>query len=317
MKNSELLVKFLKHKKIEYLQDEPLKNHTNFKIGGDAKFVCFPSSQREFIKLVKFVQNNDIDFYVLGAGTNVLCSDNVFDGVIIKLSKNLKKCKVKKNIVIADAGLNLFALNKILAKNSLKGLEFSYGIPGSVGGAVFMNAGANENAVGNYIKSVKVFDGKRVFSLKQSECDFSYRHSIIKQKGYVVLSAKFEFEKGIQAEIEQKQQEYYQKRISTQPYEMPCAGSIFKRLDNGKKPVSKMIDELGLKGKNQNDAEISTIHAGFIVNRAKATCKDVLFLIEYIRKEIKSNFNEDLELEIELVGDKNDFEGRLSHTYDL
>lgn len=307
MKKQKLLKDFLDTNFFEYEQNAWLKNHTNFKIGGKAKFIVFPSTMSKMLDLLNFLQLHNIYFYVLGAGTNILCSDYGYDGVIIS-TKKLNGYQVNENKIITECGLNLFALNKLCVENSLTGLEFSYGIPGSVGGAIFMNAGTSGLGVGNFVESVTVFDGKQVFNLSQTQMKFGYRKSVCKEKNYIVLMAIFVLKKGKKDSIIKTQSELLKKRKETQPYNMACAGSVFKRLDDGNRPVSKMIDDLGLKGFSIGGAQISIKHAGFIVNQAQATCKDVLNLIKYIRKRVKSSFGAELELEIELLGECDDFE---------
>ncbi len=297
------LLDFLEHNGIEFKLKQSLSNYTNFKIGGECPVMVFPSSISKFVRLLKFLNESNIKFYVLSAGTNILCSDNGYDGVIIKLGGKLKNYKLAGNRIFAEAGMNLFELNRILLEHSLSGLEFSYGIPGSVGGAVCMNAGAYGKSVGDYIVNVKVFDGHKIRTLSKSEMKFSYRHSVVFEKHYIVLGATFLLDNGVYENIKQSQQQFLTKRLETQPYHEASAGSVFKRLENGVTPVSKMIDELGLKGYSVGDAQISTIHAGFIVNKGKASCNDVKNLIKYVQSRVKASYNEDIELEIVLLGE--------------
>ena len=299
------LLDFLEENKIEFRQNELLSEHTNFKIGGRCKVMCFPNTIPKTVSLLKFLHANNIMYHVLGNGTNMLCSDLGYDGVIVKLT-SLKDYKIKKNKVFASAGLNLFKLNKILASFGLAGLEFTYGIPGSVGGAVTMNAGAYGENIGDYIENVKAFDGKKIVTIGKEKMNFSYRHSLCQEKPLVILGATFVLTNGDTEKIKEKQNEFLQKRLNSQPYHEPCAGSVFKRLDNGVKPLSKIIDDLGLKGKRIGDAEISTIHAGFIVNKGQATCKDVLDLVKYIRHKVFSSKGIVPELEIKLLGETDD-----------
>lgn len=300
------LLNFLEENKIEFKLNEKLINHTNFKIGGKCRMMCFPGTIIKTVSLLKFLNANGIQYYVLGNGTNMLCSDLGYNGVIVKLTL-LKDYKITKNKVFASAGINLFALNKTLANFGLEGLEFTYGIPGSVGGAVTMNAGAYGENIGDYIESVKAFDGKNIVTICKEKMNFSYRHSLCQEKPLVVLGATFVLSSGNIEQIKQKQNDFFQKRLNSQPYHEPCAGSVFKRLDNGDKPLSKIIDGLGLKGERIGDAEISTIHAGFIVNKGQATCKDVLDLVKYIQNKVYSSEGVVPELEIKLLGEVDDF----------
>lgn len=297
---------FLEQNKIEFRLNEKLSDHTNFKIGGTCKVLIFPKSLSQLVRVLKFLKTSNTKFYILGAGTNVLCSDNGFDGVVIKLGGHLKNYKIQGTTIQVEAGMNLFELNRILLNNNLTGLEFSYGIPGSVGGAVYMNAGAYNKSVGEFVKNVKVFDGEKIRTLNPKELDFSYRHSNIQNTGWTILTLTFEFQKGEFEQIKASQSKFLQSRLNSQPYHQACAGSVFKRLEAGKTPVSKMIDDLGLKGYTIGDAQVSTIHAGFIVNKGKATCKDVKSLIQYIQNKIKSSYNQQIELEIIILGDTDD-----------
>lgn len=296
------ILNFLQVNKIKFSRNESLKNHTNIKIGGDADLMVFPISVGETVRCLKYFHKNGIKYYVVGNGTNLLCSDTGYRGVIIKLGGNLCGYKVSGNTIYAESGLSMFRFNKICRENGLSGLEFSYGIPGSVGGAVSMNAGSYGGTVSDRLKSVKVFDTDRIRTIKKKDMDFSYRHSKVFEKGYVVLGATFEFERADNSKIEEAQNQYLDRRKNSQPYADASAGSVFKRID-GTIPVSKMIDDLGLKGKNINGAQISEIHAGFIVNKRQATCQDVLKLVKYIQEEIKKNYNVDIELEIKVLGE--------------
>ena len=298
------ILDFLKQNKIDFKQDVMLKDLTNFKIGGKCKVVVFPNTKSKLIKLLTFLKNNKLLFYVLGAGTNVLASDRGYKGILIKLSE-LKEVKVKNNIIIAQAGVNLFDLNKVALRNGLTGLEFSFGIPGSVGGACYMNAGAFNHNISEKLECVEVFDGEKVFVLNHKDLCFGYRDSVFSKKKLVIISAKFVLENGDKERIKQEQKRILNRRLFYQPYDLPSAGSVFKRLDGGEKPVSALIDQVGLKGKTIGGAQVSKKHAGFIVNIDNASCKDVKHLIKYIRKVIKKAYNLKIEQEIVEIGVKN------------
>lgn len=300
------LLNFLEENEIKFSLNEPLLKHTNFHIGGACSVMTMPNTTPKLIRLLKFLNEKKIEHFVIGAGTNLLCSDQGYDGVIIKLGGVLKDYKVFGNCVYAESGMNLFALNRLLLACSLQGMEFSYGIPGSVGGVIYMNAGAYGKSVEDFVESVKVFDGTKIRTLSKADMQFSYRHSVLQTNNFVVLGATFKLNKGNALQIESMQKEILQKRLNSQPYHQHSAGSVFKRLEEGKTPVSKMIDDLGLKGYSIGDAQVSTLHAGFIVNKGQATCKDVKSLIKYIREKVKASYNENIELEIELLGDTDD-----------
>ncbi len=296
------LCDFLEENKIEFKLDESLSNQTNFRIGGKAKVVCFPSKISSLVRLLKYLSQTHTKFFVIGNGTNLLCSDYGYDGLVVKLSK-LKGYRVENNLLWANAGINLFELNKIALEHELSGLEFSYGIPASVGGAVSMNAGAFGQSMADIIKYVKVFDGKKIVTIQNQDLDLQYRHSVIQERDWVVLGAMFELKKSVAENIKNAMEKNLDYRKQTQPYGFASAGSVFKRLSGGEIPVSKMIDQSGLKGKTIGGASVSTIHAGFIVNNGKATCKDVLNLIKYIVRKLETGFGVSPELEIKLLGE--------------
>lgn len=297
------LLDFLEQNSVPFKLNENLSQITSFKIGGKAKVVAYPQNLPSVIKLLKFVKNNHIKFYCLGRGTNMLCLDEGFNGLIIKLSE-FKDYKIENNSIYASSGLSLFRLNTLALENGLSGLEFSYGIPGSVGGAVIMNAGAFNKSVGDIIDYVKIFDGEKIRTIKRENLRFEYRKSSLDMEKQIVLGASFRLKKQDKSKIKALMQQNFEHRKNTQPYSMPSAGSVFKRLD-GSRPVSKLIDECKLKGTRMGDAEISNIHAGFVVNMGKATCKDVLNLIQYVLERLKNSYGVIPQLEIKILGDKN------------
>ena len=282
--------------------NEPLKNHTNIKIGGNAKIFVKIYTQKQLKNCICFLNAIESQYIILGNGTNTLFSDNGYNGVVICLSKSLKNYKIYEDGIYVQAGLNMFELNKICRKYGLGGLEFSYGIPGSVGGAICMNAGAYGKSVGDFVDYVLAIKEGKLKKIKSKDMGFSYRHSAVESENLVVVGAKFLLYKSEPKEIEILQNEYFQKRLENQPYADPSLGSVFKRKD-GIEPVSKMIDNLGLKGYKVGGACVSEKHAGFIVNKGSATCQDVLKLIKYIQKKIKKVYEFEPELEIKILGD--------------
>ncbi len=270
--------------RIKYKLDEPLAMHTSVKVGGKAKFFAYVKTKKQLVELLIFLRNNgDIKYQILGNGTNVLASDDGFDGFII-CTKKMKRYKVSKNNIFVQAGMGLFEFGKILKNNGLAGLEFLYGIPGTIGGAIVMNAGAFEKNIGDYVDYVLAFCDGQVKKLKQKEMQFAYRKSIAQKKDIVILGAKFNLEFCEKTAIENLQKEYLQKKTISQPYDKLSFGSAFKRCEG--KPISKIIDELGLKGLRIGGAEISKKHAGFIINVGGATCQDFLEMIQYIQQKI-------------------------------
>ncbi|MBQ7307598.1 MAG: UDP-N-acetylmuramate dehydrogenase [Clostridia bacterium] len=290
----ENLKKFLKNNNINYIENERLSNHTTFGIGGPCKIMTFPKNIEEIFELCYKLNLENIPYYVIGNGSNLLVKDSGYKGIIIKLGSNFQNIKQEGNKIICQSGLKLYSMHKYLMDNNLTGLEFSFGIPGTVGGATIMNAGAYENCIGNFIDRVYYLKNNRIEIKKKEDLYFGYRISNIDG---IVLATKFKLTTGY--DVKEKCKRYLLKRKQTQPYNEKSAGSIFKRQNDF--IVSKQIDILGLKGYNINGAEISTKHAGFIVNKGGAKCDDVLALIDYIKEQVFRNFGRILELEIKIL----------------
>lgn len=279
---------------------EPLKNHSSIKIGGNAKIYVKVHTQKQLKNCLLFLCATKSQYYILGKGTNTLFADGGFNGVVVDVS-GLKNFKVCADGIYAHAGLSLFELNKACRSFGFAGLEFSFGIPGSVGGAVCMNAGAYGKAIGDFVDYCFVIKNGKLKKVKGSNLNFSYRHSEVQSQNLTVVGVKFKLPKGDKKQIEILQNEYFQKRLQSQPYSEPSLGSVFKR-HNGQ-PVSKIIDNLGLKGFCVGDACVSEKHAGFIVNKGAATCQDVLKLVKYIQNKVKKNYGYKPELEIKVLGE--------------
>lgn len=287
--------------KFNAIKNEDLSKHNSIRIGGNAKYFVEPKTIKEFVKIIKFCKQNDVAYYILGNGTKVVFSDNGFCGVVI-CTKKLKQITKRKNIVCAMCGVNLFTLNRFLIQNALAGLEFSYGIPGTVGGAMYMNAGAYGGDIGSFVQKVQVYDGKKIRVVKGKDLNFSYRKSAISQKSYVVLKVWLKLKMGNKNEIEKKCEEYFSKRKISQPLETYNFGSTFKKT-NGI-IAGKIIDNLGLKGVKINGAQISTLHGNFIINQNNATMQDVKDLITLVKNKVYESCGVWLEEEVIFVGDK-------------
>lgn len=294
--------------------NEPLSRHCSFRIGGNAKYFVIVSNTKTLLEVFKRTKK----IFVLGAGTNTLFANKKFNGTFLKLGGSFLKITATKNYVTCGAGVNLFSLSKFLKEHNLGGLEFAFGIPGTVGAATAINAGAFGNEIGNFVQKVKVFDGKRTYWTKNF--NFSYRNSSFKENSLIILAVTFKlFEKNCD-EISILQKEYLSKRKQTQPCSTPSAGSVFKRIIKTDEILypAKMIDKLGLKGVKIGDARISEKHAGFIVNSGNATFKDVSKLVRLIKKRVKKKFGESLEEEIIFFkGKRNDYIRRLPHPHNL
>lgn len=285
---------------INYEKNIDLKNYSSMHVGGKCKFFFAPNNQNQLKNAVAFAKKYNIPFFILGNGTNVIFSDKGFNGLIICL-KNLNEITIQKNLIVVGAGTNLFRLNTFLCENNLAGLEWSYGIPGSVGGAVCMNAGAYGGEFSNYIEKLEIFDGKKFRIVYKKKLWFGYRDSEVKQKKLIVTNVWLRFEKGEKQVIKQKQKEYFQKRKISQPLEHYNSGSIFKTT-NGI-IAGKIIDNLGLKGVKIGGAEISTLHANFIINNGSATCEDIKNLIKLIKQKVYEKVGTELCEEVIFVGD--------------
>lgn len=273
---------FFKLKKIvkngKVLKNEPLKNHTSFRIGGKAKFVVMPSSFEELINLLMYLNQKNVKYYVLGNGTNVLASDNGFKGVVIKLTL-LNQIRLYKTYLQVFCGASLSAVCLFLKQHDLGGFEDAFGIPGTIGGAVKMNASAYNFETGKLVLGVLAIVDGTVKYLNHEECGFGYRKSVFENA--IILSVDFAITKGCNAK---RMEEVIALRKTFQPLNLPSAGSVFKRADGV--PVSKMLDELGFKGKSVGGAKVSEKHAGFIVNFNNATEHDVKKLIAEIKAEV-------------------------------
>ena len=290
-------------KKENILVDEPMKEHTYFKIGGPADILILPHTVDEILKLIKICKEKNINYHIIGNGTNLLVRDKGIRGVVIKIDKNLDKIEVDGNKITAQAGCLLSKIAKIALKNSLTGFEGCSGIPGSLGGAVAMNAGAYGTEIKDVVTKVKCIDnnGKPV-EYSNDEMYFSYRHSRVQDEELIVLEAEIELEKGNYDKIKEAMDELTDKRNSKQPITMPSAGSTFKRPEGDY--ASRLVDVSGLKGVRYGDAQVSDKHCGFVVNTGNATCDEVLNLIKFIQKTIKDKHNIDLEPEVRIIGEE-------------
>ena len=281
---------------------EPLSLHTSFKVGGPADVMVFPQSIAEIQQLVKVCRQERIPFIVLGLGSNVLFPDGGFRGVVIKLGQALKGLHISGNEINAEAGIRLAYLSKKAAANSLSGLEFAEGIPGSVGGAVVMNAGAYNGEMSQILTSVSALDSQGdLHTFKLEEMAFSYRSSIFQSGEWIVVSALMKLSSGKRDEIEAQMREFARLRREKQPLDMPSAGSTFKR-PNGVY-VGPLLEKMGLKGFKIGDAQVSTKHAGFIVNCGQATAQDILDLIKHIQQRALAEHNIRLEPEVRIISE--------------
>ncbi len=284
-----------------FLRNEKLAKYTSFKIGGEADLLIFVNSYESVAELIVACKKYDIPYFVLGKGSNVLISNQGISGVVFLFGEDFSQIKfLPDDKIYCQAGAMLSKLSFNAYKKGFTGLEFAHGIPGSVGGAVFMNAGAYGGEIYDVIESVVAVDLLgNVKTFEKDELQFSYRHSIFCENNYVILSAIFELKKGDNKEIKAKMDEFACKRKEKQPLEFPSAGSTFKRPDGAF--AGKLIEDCGLKGKKNGGAMVSDKHCGFVVNYDNATFFDVKELIEFIQKEVLEQTGYKLETEVKII----------------
>ncbi|WP_461205914.1 UDP-N-acetylmuramate dehydrogenase [Clostridium sp. DL1XJH146] len=284
------------------LVDEPMKNHTSFKVGGPADVLVIPSDYKQVEKAIKLCKATNTEFIVIGNGSNLLVKDGGVRGVVIKLT-NLDKIEVKENFMTVQGGAPLTKVSKKASEFGLSGLEFACGIPGSMGGAVTMNAGAYGGEISYIIKEVIVLDDNgNILKLNKEELDLGYRTSVILRKKYIMLETTLTLEKKNKYEIALRMQELMKMRKEKQPLEFPSAGSTFKRPTGYY--AGKLVQDSGLKGVSVGGAEVSMKHSGFIINKDNATANDILELIKLVQNKVKENFGVDLCTEVRIIGEE-------------
>ncbi len=295
-------INLLKNAEIDYVENEPMKNHTTFKTGGDAEVFLAPENEAELTQILCLCRQCGMKPFVFGNGSNLLISDNGIKGrPVIYIGKSFSYIKnIDDTTIEAGAGGSLTALCNYALSKGLSGLEFAFGIPGSCGGAAYMNAGA----YGGEMKDVMVkcnhisLDGVKG-SFEGSELDLSYRHSVYTDSDYIITSVVVKLAKGDKAEIESKMRDFMGRRIDKQPLEYPSAGSVFKRPEGYF--AGALIEQSGLKGKRIGGAMVSEKHAGFIINYDNATTADILALVNFCRDTVKEKFGVELETEIKAI----------------
>lgn len=298
------LINFFKISNIDFEENVDAKRMCSFKVGGRIRVVVRPKNADELEGIYAYFEENEIKNILVGKGSNIVFSDDGYDGVVVSLSalSSVDIDVTDENCVVAGAGCSMLKLANFACENGLTGLEFAHGIPGSVGGGVYMNAGAYGGEICLVLKSCLIFDKESgaFFIADAKECEFSYRHSIFTDnKNLIVLFATFELSKGNPDEIRAKMDELKAARMSKQPLEYPSAGSTFKRPEGHF--AGKLIEDAGLKGYTLGGAQVSEKHAGFVINRVDATASDVKNIVEHIKKEIKEKFDVSLECEVEFV----------------
>ncbi len=285
-------------------RNELLSQHTTMKIGGPADLFIEPSSLENIQKVMTFIEERQLPWRAIGRGSNLLVSDKGIEGVVIKLGAGLNHLSINESTITVGGGHSLVSLSTLISKKGLSGLEFASGIPGSVGGAVYMNAGAHGSDISKILTKAHIlFEDGSIEWLSNDEMDFTYRTSVLqKKRPGIVLEAEFKLTMGDRTAIVSQMQKNKDYRKETQPWNFPCAGSIFRNpLPNY---AGKLIEEAGLKGFQIGGAKISEMHGNFIVNAGNATAKDVLDLIQYIKDKIEHLFGVKMETEVEIIGRK-------------
>lgn len=283
--------------------DEPMSKHTTFRVGGNADYYVSVKNEEEAVNVVRLLLANRINYYFIGNGSNLLVSDNGFRGCIIEIGKDFSNVSIDGNVITAEAGALIVKVAREAYNNSLTGLEFASGIPGTVGGAVCMDAGAYGGEIKDAVKTVRLFNTEtgEIIEKTTDEMSFSYRHSICKDEPLIVLSAVFELEEGDKDSIKAVMDDLREKRTSKQPLEYPSAGSTFKRPEGYF--AGKLIEDSGLKGYTVGGAQVSEKHSGFVINKGDATAADIMTLINNVRDIVKDKFDVVLEPEVCMIGE--------------
>lgn len=282
--------------------DEPMSRHTTFRIGGNADYFVKPGNADEVAAVIVVCREYNIPYFILGNGSNLLVSDDGYRGMIINIMDNMDSVTVDGRIITAQAGAMLVRVSVMARDNALTGLEFASGIPGTIGGAVYMNAGAYGGEMKNVVKTVRAIDEYgRIYELDSEKMDFSYRHSIVEERKLIVLEVTLELEHGSREAINDRMKELAEARRSKQPLEYPSAGSTFKRPEGYF--AGKLIMDAGLRGYSVGGAQVAEKHCGFVINKGGATASDVVELIRDVQHDVDDKFGVTLEPEVKMLGE--------------
>ncbi len=282
--------------------NEPMKNHTTFRVGGFADILAQPKSSKELTALIEAARSENIPVTIIGNGSNLLVTDKGIRGLVIKIAKEFSDISVDGDVITAQSGALLSRIASIAYENSLSGFEFASGIPGTIGGAVYMNAGAYGGEIKDVLESCEYLENGEIKIARIDELELSYRRSKFSEKGGIITGVSLRLKKSDKSEILAKMQDYKTRRVTKQPLEYASAGSTFKR------PAGyfagALIEGAGLKGLSVGDAEVSKKHAGFIINKGNATAGDIIELIELVRKKVYESSGVMLEPEVKIIGEK-------------
>jgi len=295
-----IIFKKLKEIESQVFMDENMGNHVSFRAGGNADFYVEPSTEDHLIAVLKFCKEQTLPYYLMGNGSNILVRDGGYAGIIINTT-HLRDIQIQEACISAQAGASLSVVAQQALIANLEGLAFASGIPGTVGGAVVMNAGAYGNEIKNVLESVEVLNEnfeKEVFLPDQ--CDLGYRNSIFRHKNYIILRVNIKLSKGDYNKIKNEMADLNHRRSEKQPLSFPSAGSTFKRPEGYY--AGKLIDDCGLRGHQLGGAQVSEKHCGFIINKTNATATEIEALIAFVQKKVKQDFNVDMQTEVILIG---------------
>lgn len=283
-------------------KEEPMKKHTTFRVGGNADYFVVPKTEEEVKNIVSLCKSEGMPYFILGNGSNLLVGDKGYRGVIIQICKEMNQIEVQGTSLIVQAGALLSKVGSAALEAELTGFEFASGIPGTMGGAVFMNAGAYGGEMKDILAEVTVLDENgEVRVLKKEELELGYRTSVVAKKGYVVLSARVELQSGDKEKIEARMQELKVQRTTKQPLEYPSAGSTFKRPEGYF--AGKLISDSGLRGFQVGGAQVSEKHCGFVINKENATASDIVGLMNQVIEKVQNEFGVTLEPEVRKLGE--------------
>ena len=284
------------------LADEPMKNHTTFRVGGAADYYTVPESKEEVRDIIRLCRQWDVPFYIIGNGSNLLVSDKGYRGVMIQIYRDMSEITVEVHTVRAQAGALLSSIAARALSAGLTGFEFAAGIPGTLGGACVMNAGAYGGEMKDVLRYVTVLTEDGAFlTLHRDELELGYRTSVIARKGYIALEAEIELKEGSKDEIKARMDELKEKRVTRQPLEYPSAGSTFKRPEGYF--AGKLIEDAGLRGFRVGGAQVSEKHCGFVINRGSATAADIMALITEVADRVERQTGVRMEPEVKRLGE--------------
>lgn len=284
-------------------ENELMKHHTTFRIGGSADVMTMPNTEEEIVEIIALSNKHNIPYTIVGNGSNILVTDKGIRGLVIKIAENFSDVQIEGNLVYAQSGARLTAISRKIYEAELTGFEFASGIPGTVGGGVYMNAGAYDSEMKNVIKTVRALDKTgNVIELSNEEMHFGYRKSRAMEDSLIILSVVIELKQGDKAAIKAKIDDFTNKRVTKQPVSEFSAGSTFKRPEGHF--AGKLIEETGLRGYTIGHAKISEKHCGFVINKGDSTCEDMLEFIQKVKHKVYEKTGVKLEEEIKIIGEK-------------